>query len=89
MFGNLTKLQRYYLYYTGSFLFFVGALAVLDLHSLREHDWRKHERKPEVSEGWCGGPACAGTAGMAVRRATLVNSNGTTVGGSLDGSQID
>ncbi|MDP3538873.1 MAG: sodium:solute symporter family protein [Azonexus sp.] len=34
MFGNLTKLQRYYLYYTGSFLFFVGALAVLEDHGM-------------------------------------------------------
>jgi len=36
-----------------------------------------------------GGPVCAGTACMAVRRAMLVNSNGTTVAGSLDDSQID
>ena len=34
MFGALTKLQRYYLYYTGSFLLFIGALAVLEQHGM-------------------------------------------------------
>ena len=34
MFGSLTKLQRYYLYYTGSFLLFIGALAVLEQHGM-------------------------------------------------------
>ncbi|WP_153130945.1 sodium:solute symporter family protein [Dechloromonas hortensis] len=34
MFGSLTKLQRYYLYYTASFLAFIGALAVLEQHGM-------------------------------------------------------
>lgn len=34
MTGSLTKLQRYYLYYTGSFLAFVLALAVLEDHGM-------------------------------------------------------
>ncbi len=34
MLGALTKLQRYYLYYTGSFLAFIGALAVLEQHGM-------------------------------------------------------
>lgn len=34
MFGSLTKLQRYYLYYTASFLVFIGALAVLEQHGM-------------------------------------------------------
>lgn len=34
MFGSLTKLQRYYLYYTASFLLFIGALAVLEQHGM-------------------------------------------------------
>lgn len=34
MLGSLTRLQRYYLYYTGSFLFFIGALAVLEQHGM-------------------------------------------------------
>lgn len=34
MLGQLTKLQRYYLYYTGGFLFFIGALAVLEQHGM-------------------------------------------------------
>jgi cation/acetate symporter len=34
MFSSLTRLQRYYLYYTGSFLAFVGALALLEKHGM-------------------------------------------------------
>lgn len=34
MLGQLTKLQRYYLYYTGGFLLFIGALAVLEQHGM-------------------------------------------------------
>lgn len=34
MTGSLTKLQRYYLYYTGSFLAFVLGLAVLENHGM-------------------------------------------------------
>ncbi len=34
MLGSLTRLQRYYLYYTGSFLLFVLALAVLEQHGM-------------------------------------------------------
>ncbi|MDP2882623.1 MAG: sodium:solute symporter family protein [Azonexus sp.] len=34
MFASLTKLQRYYLYYTGGFLLFIGALAVLEQHGM-------------------------------------------------------
>jgi cation/acetate symporter len=34
MLSSLTKLQRYYLYYTGSFLLFVLALAVLERHGM-------------------------------------------------------
>ena len=34
MFSSLTRLQRYYLYYAGSFLAFVGALAVLEQHGM-------------------------------------------------------
>jgi len=34
MFASLTRLQRYYLYYTGTFLAFVGALAVLEQHGM-------------------------------------------------------
>lgn len=34
MTGSLTKLQRYYLYYTGSFLAFVLSLAVLENHGM-------------------------------------------------------
>ncbi|WP_265942924.1 sodium:solute symporter family protein [Dechloromonas sp. A34] len=34
MLSSLTRLQRYYLYYTGSFLFFVGLLAVLEQHGM-------------------------------------------------------
>lgn len=32
--GSLTKLQRYYLYYTGGFLSFVGMLAVLEKNGM-------------------------------------------------------
>jgi cation/acetate symporter len=32
--GSLTRLQRYYLYYTGCFLLFIGALAVLEEHGM-------------------------------------------------------
>jgi cation/acetate symporter len=32
--ATLTRIQRYYLYYTGGFLFFVGALAVLEDHGM-------------------------------------------------------
>ena len=31
---SLTRLQRYYLYYTGGFLAFIGALAVLEQHGM-------------------------------------------------------
>ena len=31
---QLTRLQKYYLYYTGSFLFFILALAVLEQHGM-------------------------------------------------------
>ena len=31
---SLTRLQRYYLYYTGAFLGFVGMLAVLEDHGM-------------------------------------------------------
>ena len=34
MFASLTRLQRYYLYYTGGFLAFIGALAVLEQHGM-------------------------------------------------------
>ena len=34
MFGSLTRLQRYYLFYTGGFLLFVGALALLEDHGM-------------------------------------------------------
>ena len=34
MFGSLTQLQRYYLYYTGSFLLFIATLAVLEDHGM-------------------------------------------------------
>jgi cation/acetate symporter len=34
MFASLTRLQRYYLYYTGIFLGFVGVLAVLEQHGM-------------------------------------------------------
>jgi cation/acetate symporter len=34
MFASLTRLQRYYLYYTGGFLSFIGALAVLEQHGM-------------------------------------------------------
>ncbi len=34
MFVQMTRLQRYYLYYTGSFLLFIGALAVLEQHGM-------------------------------------------------------
>ena len=34
MLGPLTRLQRYYLAYTGTFLFFVGGLAVLERHGM-------------------------------------------------------
>ncbi|MBL8428387.1 MAG: cation acetate symporter [Dechloromonas sp.] len=34
MFASLTRLQRYYLYYTVGFLAFVGALAVLERHGM-------------------------------------------------------
>lgn len=34
MFASLTRLQRYYLYYTGAFLAFIGALAVLEQHGM-------------------------------------------------------
>jgi cation/acetate symporter len=34
MFASLTRLQRYYLYYTGCFLAFIGALAVLEQHGM-------------------------------------------------------
>ena len=34
MFKSLTRLQRYYLYYTGGFLAFIGALAVLEQHGM-------------------------------------------------------
>jgi len=34
MLGSLTRLQRYYLLYTGGFLLFVGALAVLEEHGM-------------------------------------------------------
>jgi cation/acetate symporter len=34
MLGSLTRLQRYYLYYTVSFLLFVGALTVLEDHGM-------------------------------------------------------
>jgi cation/acetate symporter len=32
--GSLTKLQRYYLYYTGAFALFIGTLAVLEQHGM-------------------------------------------------------
>ena len=32
MLRSLTRLQRYYLYYTGGFLVFIGALAILEQH---------------------------------------------------------
>ena len=32
--GSLTKLQRYYLYYTGTFAMFIGTLAVLEQHGM-------------------------------------------------------
>jgi cation/acetate symporter len=34
MLASLTRLQRYYLYYTGCFLAFIGALAVLEQHGM-------------------------------------------------------
>lgn len=34
MFGKPSRLQSYYLYYTGAFLFFVGTLAVLEDHGM-------------------------------------------------------
>lgn len=34
MFKSLTRLQRYYLYYTGCFLAFIGALAILEQHGM-------------------------------------------------------
>jgi cation/acetate symporter len=34
MLASLTRLQRYYLYYTGGFLAFIGALAVLEQHGM-------------------------------------------------------
>jgi cation/acetate symporter len=34
MFASLTRLQRYYLYYTGCFLAFIGGLAVLEQHGM-------------------------------------------------------
>lgn len=34
MLSSLTRLQRYYLYYTGSFLAFIGVLAVLEQHGM-------------------------------------------------------
>src|SRR3989337_1976739 len=34
IFGSLTKLQRYYLYYTGTFALFIGTLAVLEQHGM-------------------------------------------------------
>ncbi|AXS80187.1 sodium:solute symporter family protein [Dechloromonas sp. HYN0024] len=34
MFASLSRLQRYYLYYTGTFLAFIGALAVLEQHGM-------------------------------------------------------
>lgn len=34
MFASLTRLQRYYLYYTGGFLAFIGALAILEQHGM-------------------------------------------------------
>ncbi|MFH1661213.1 MAG: cation/acetate symporter [Rhodocyclaceae bacterium] len=34
MFASLTRLQRYYLYYTCGFLSFIGALAVLEQHGM-------------------------------------------------------
>lgn len=34
MFGQMTRLQRYYLTYTGGFLLFIGALAVLERHGM-------------------------------------------------------
>ncbi|MCG2577963.1 cation acetate symporter [Dechloromonas sp. XY25] len=34
MLRSLTRLQRYYLYYTGGFLVFIGALAVLEQHGM-------------------------------------------------------
>jgi len=34
MFASLNRLQRYYLYYTGGFLTFIGALAVLEQHGM-------------------------------------------------------
>ncbi|UCV12911.1 cation acetate symporter [Dechloromonas denitrificans] len=34
MFGQMTRLQRYYLSYTGGFLLFIGVLAVLEQHGM-------------------------------------------------------
>ncbi|UCV27079.1 sodium:solute symporter family protein [Ferribacterium limneticum] len=34
MLSSLTRLQRYYLYYTGCFLAFIGALAILEQHGM-------------------------------------------------------
>ena len=34
MLASLTRLQRYYLLYSGGFLMFVGALAVLEQHGM-------------------------------------------------------
>ncbi|MBS1145190.1 MAG: cation acetate symporter [Proteobacteria bacterium] len=34
MFASLSRLQRYYLYYTGCFLAFIGVLAVLEQHGM-------------------------------------------------------
>ncbi|MGB8544687.1 MAG: cation acetate symporter, partial [Azonexus sp.] len=34
MLGSLTRLQRYYLLYTGGFLLFVASLAVLEEHGM-------------------------------------------------------
>ncbi len=34
MFGALTRLQRYYLYYTGCFLLFIATLAMLEQHGM-------------------------------------------------------
>ena len=34
MLGSLTRLQRYYLLYTGGFLMFVASLAVLEEHGM-------------------------------------------------------
>ena len=36
MLASLTRLQRYYLLYSGGFLMFVGALAVLEQHAAKQ-----------------------------------------------------